>query len=183
MLSKYCGPRLNWLGLQKEIKNPVHKEKCNHVSKKLHEAEVPGSRSSQQRVSRCTIADNSWNCQRNNEGGNQRGKWLGKVQASLLPTPSLPTVTPSDSAQMGGSRDLPHPMSTLPMAWKEGRMSLVTAAQTHPGTTQECPPPPTHTQRPQSGPGVERLQSRDSGVSLSINSWMALSKRLVVSWL
>lgn len=113
----------------------------------------------------------------------REGNGPGKVQAPLPPTPSLPIVAPSDSAQRGGSRDLTHPMSNLHRAWKQGRRRLVSAAQTHPGTTQEYPPPPTHTQRFQSGPGVERAWPGDSGVRPSINYWTTLSKVLIVSGL
>lgn len=54
----------------------------------------------------------------NNERGSQRGKWPGKVQASLPPTPSLPIVALGESAPMGG-KQRPHPPGVHPtVAWK-----------------------------------------------------------------
>lgn len=49
----------------------------------------------------------------NNERGSQRRKGPGKVQVSLPPTPSLPIVARTESAQMG-RRQRPHPPSAQP---------------------------------------------------------------------
>lgn len=63
--------------------------------KGLHETEVPGSRSSQQRVSRCTITDNSWNCQRKTMREEIReGNGQGKFRPPSFPRPHCPLWLP-----------------------------------------------------------------------------------------
>lgn len=74
-----------------------------------------------------------------------RGKWPGKVQASPSPTPSLPIVALTESARMGG-KQRPHPPNVQPARGLEiARMTFVRAAQTHPGTAWDMPPPTTLT--------------------------------------
>lgn len=108
----------------------------------------------------------------NNKRGSQRGKWPGKVQVALPPTPSLPIVAFTESAQMGGKQET-SPTVCPTHSWPGSREDEVCD---HSSDTPRYSIP--NTQRFQSGPCNKEHGSRIL-VSQSIIYWMTLVRYLM----
>lgn len=121
----------------------------------------------------------------NNKRGSQGWKGPGKVQASLPPTPSLPIVAHTESAQMG-RRQRPHPPSVHPTHGPEVSEDEICEGSLD---TPRCYLVPLFL-HPHTAPEMPVVRSLgdsiparplNSGASSSINYRMTLHKALCVS--
>lgn len=127
----------------------------------------------------------------NNETGSQGGKWPGKVQAYIPSTPSLPIVTLTESAQMGG-KQRPHSPNVQPLHGLEVEENKAYECSSDTPRHWVVLPLrlPIHTQRFQSGLCSKKSTGQGPGcwcepvgLLITANYQTTLGKGLIVSGL